>query len=146
MFNKCKLLLSQGVNSAEIVLNRVAGSAAREGMTFWGAFTSTGGNIPEERRGWVFAYAKWECRLLDAGGPGVGMIGGGMDYHQLAPLEPDAILSGAVMTARGIEPMNGDTAQGRIVNSFGFPPLNSGPITWTLVGFVPPGTFVWKPA
>jgi hypothetical protein len=142
MFTKCKLLLFQGGNSVEIVLNRPTGFASREGMTVWGTYTSNGGSIPPDQRRWLFAMAKWECRLMDAGGPGIGMGGGGLGYAELAPVPPAAILSMAGMTDRAIEPMSrGNTAQGRIDNGFAIgSPLNKGPITWNLEAFQAEGT------
>lgn len=146
MFIKCKLLLSQGGNSAEIILERVTGSAFAEGASFWGPYTSIGGNIPPERRQWLFALTKWECRLMDAGGPGVGMVGGGSGYGDLEPVPPAAILSMAAMTDRGIEPVNrGGSASGRIDDGFAIDiSFHRGPITWTLAGFQRPGSNVWQ--
>jgi hypothetical protein len=154
MLAKCKLRLSQGGNFVEIVLNNQVGAAAQEGISYWGTFTITGddpakhiymGNIPPERRRWLFTMATWECRLMDAGGDGVGMGGGDLDYHELAALPPAAILSRAVLTDRAIEPVSGNTAPGENNDGFAFDAsLHKGPIDWTLTSVLPEGTNVWQ--
>lgn len=146
MFIRCKIELSQGSNSVELELLPPQTGAFTEGMSFWGQYKSAGGNIPEERRGWLFALTAWELRLIETPSNGVGMGGGGLEYAELAPLEPVAFLSNACMTDRGIEPLvRGGAAQGRLESGFAINvSLNKGPISWRLSGYKIEGASAWQ--
>jgi hypothetical protein len=144
-FSRCKIAISNGPTTVEIVLLQIAGSAQREAVTFWGQYTSNGGNIPPERRGWIYALAPRELRLVDTGGPGVGMIGGGLEYHEIAAMDPFAIFSDAVLTDRGIEPVTRNhVAVGDLKSGFALDvQLNKGPVTWRLSGYKSTGSSAW---
>jgi hypothetical protein len=148
MYVRCKLELSQGGKSLEVMLDRQAGAWFREVATFYGKFSSSEGNIPPERKIWVYSLAKMELRLMDSGGPGVGMGGGGLDYGELAPLTPSAILSNAHLTNRGIAPGGGSgIGAGEVLNGFEISvSFHKGPITWRLLSFQNSGSNVWNAA
>jgi hypothetical protein len=105
MFPRCRIAIANKSKIIEIVLLQPLGYFEQEAVTFFGKYTSQGGNIPPERKEWLLALASRELRLIDAGGSGVGMGGGGLTYGEIAAMEPFAILSEAVLTDRGIEPV-----------------------------------------
>jgi hypothetical protein len=145
MFLRCKLLLNQNGNTEEVLLEKVTASFLRDGFTFVGAFSSTGGGIAKERKVWIYAVTKFELTLMDSGGPGVGMIGGGLGFGELAALPASAILSRALLTDRGIE-ANDPTGVGlgTVQNGADISvAYHRGPMTWQLTSFQKRGAGGW---
>jgi hypothetical protein len=143
---RCKLLLSQDNNSLEITLDRMIEGSYYDVFTQWGKFSSSQGNIPPERKLWVHALAKWELKLMDGGGPGIGSVGGGLNFGELAALSPSAILSHATMTSRGVEPLDpSDVGVGTILNGFEISVyFHRGQMSWRLLSFQESGSNAWK--
>lgn len=148
MFVKCKLQLSQGDTALEVVLRRADSATFQDVATFWGKFSSTEGGVPPERKSWAFAFAKWELRLLDGGGAGVGMAGGGLKYGELASIPPSAVLSHAVMATQGLRPSDSTgVGAGRILNAAELSVrLRNGPVQWKLLSYQSEGSNVWHAA
>jgi hypothetical protein len=146
MYVRCKLLLTQDNNSVEVILDKITGAAFRDVASFWGKFASSDGNIPPERRQWLFALAKWELSLMDGGGPGVGMGGGGLSYGELASLPPSATLSRALMTSRGMKPSDSSgIGVGEVKNPSEISVrFRRGAMTWQLLAFQNPGSNAWN--
>jgi hypothetical protein len=141
---RCKVLLTQGNNSVEITIDKSTGGYLSEGVTQLGKFLSAEGNIPPERKTWVHALAKWELRLIDGGGEGVGMAGGGLKYGELAPLEPSAILSAAWISRRGVEPIGALVGSGMIKKAAEISVhFKNGPVSWRLQSFQREGSNAW---
>lgn len=144
MYVRCKLLLSQGINSVEVVLDKITGASYRDVATFWGKFSSSEGNIPAERKQWLFSLAKSELTLMDGGGEGVGRVGGGLDYGELASLRPSATLSRAILTDQGWRPL-GSVGVGEVLNGFEISVrFNPGPMTWRLLASQIPDSNAWR--
>ena len=147
---RCRLLLSQDNHSVEITLDRMIGGALSEIFTQWGKFSSTEGNIPVERKLWLHALAKWELWLMDSGGAGIGLGGGGLDFGQLVSEPPAAILSHAGITSRGVEPVDrsgvlSGFGSGTVMNAFEISVyLHRGPMSWRLLAFQVSGSNVWQ--
>jgi hypothetical protein len=144
MFSRCRIAIANNSKKIEIVLLQPLGYIEKEVVTFFGKYTSDGG-IPPERKGWLLAVASRELRLIDAGGSGVGMGGGGLTYGEIVAMEPFAILSEAVLTDRGIEPVFRNTAvAGQLKSGFDLNvSFNSGPVTWRLSGYIQSGSSTW---
>ncbi len=140
-----KLRLSQDNNSHEVILDGAAGGIWRDVATFFGKFSSSEGNIPPERRLWSYALAKWELTLMDSGGQGVGQGGGGLSYGELASLSPSATLSRAIMTSRGVEPIDrSGTGVGEVmIPSEISVRFHRGRMTWELLAFQKNGSNAW---
>ncbi len=145
MFSRCKITIANGSKMVEIVLLQPDGYLEQEGVTFFGKYTSAEGNIPPDRRGWGFVVASRELRLADTGDRDTGMVGGGLDFMETAPIPPFAILSQAGLTDRGIEPViRNSTAAGQLKSGFALGvALNSGPVTWRLSGYKRAGSSAW---
>ncbi len=145
MFVRCKILLSQNNDTTEMTLERMTGGALSEGYSQWGACSSSENNI---KKVWIHALAAWEVRIMEVSGPGVGMVGGGLKFGEMAALPPCAILSRAITTERGIEPFDSSgVGTGKVVRaaevSVRFHP---GPMTWRLSSFqlVGGGSSQWQ--
>lgn len=145
MFIRCKLLLSQNTNSVEVMLDRPISGVFRDVVTFWGNFSSSEGGIPPERKQWLYAQGKWELTLMDAGGPGVGMVGGGLSFGELASLPPSATLSRARLSPRGVEPIESSgIGTGDVLNASDISVrFHGGRMTWQVLAFQNPGSNAW---
>ena len=146
MFVKCKLQLTQGDKSLEVILRRSDSATSQDAFTFWGKFTSSEGGVPPERKAWAFAVMKSELRLMDGGGPGVGMAGGGLKHGELAPLPPSAVLSGAILHPRGLMPLD-STGVGscQVLSAADLSVrLRNGPVRWQLMSYQSEGSNVWN--
>lgn len=145
MFSRCKISISNGSKTVEVVLLQPDGYLEQEGVTFFGKYLYDGGNIPPDRRGWGFVVASRELRLTDTGDANTGMVGGGLKFQETSAIPPFAILSQAVLTERGIEPVprNG-AAAGDLKSGFALGAgFNSGSVTWRLSGYKRSGSNAW---
>jgi hypothetical protein len=142
MFAKCKITISQGAESADIILTQLESAAVAQGITFCGKVASKSGNMGQGR--WLLEVSTFELKIVDADGAGVGIGGGGMDYGDLAPLEPVAILSRAVMTPQGVEALGG-SARGWLFSGFAIDVrLGKGVVSWGLTGVGQNGDSGWR--
>ena len=146
MYVRCKLGLSQDTNSVEVVLDKISGASYRDVATFWGKFSSSEGNIPPERKQWLFSLGKFELKLMDGGGPGVGVAGGGLGFGELASLPPSATLSRALLTDQGWRPLGSSgMGVGEVLNGFEISVrFHKGPMTWQLLAFQIPNSNAWQ--
>ena len=150
MFYRCKIAIEQDSNMAEIILLQQDGMAYEEGVTFFGKYKPVGkynGNIPEKQMGWRLVVPLRELRLVNNVGADEGNVGGGREYHEATPLEPLAVLSGAILSERGIEAATGNTpAGGKLTSGSALDPsFHQGDVTWRLSGYrsSAPGTNAW---
>jgi hypothetical protein len=145
MFNKCKLLLSQNSKSLEITLNGRGGGVDVDSFAFWGSYSSSEGDIRPERKQWLFVLPTLELSLIDAGGPGVGMVGGGLKFGEMAALPPAAVLSHALMDNRGFSPIDSTgTGRGELLSGFAiWVQFNKGPISWEMSSYMPDASNAW---
>lgn len=148
MMHRCRIEIANAAMKVEIILEETDSFALQNGLTLWGKYSTKpkdAGNVPPERKGWLYALTARELRLIDMGGPGVGMVGGGLGFGELAPLAPFATLSDALMTSRGIEPMiphapgKGWLDIGAALDSS----LTRGPVTWRLSGYRQSSSNIW---
>jgi hypothetical protein len=146
MYVRCKLLLTQGDDSLEVVLKSPSSATYQDLATFWGSFSSTEGTIPPERKAWSYAFSRLELTLMDGGGPGVGMVGGGLKYGEMADVPPAATLSRALMANHGMRPSDSSgVGTGEILNpSELYVRFRRGPVKWQLVGYQGEGSNAWK--
>jgi len=144
MFIKCKLRLTQNNHPVDVDLEKAVGTSFIDLVTYWGKCDISEGDIPKERQQWVYTQSNWQLMLLDGGGKGIGMGGGGLEYAELAALGPAAILSRAMVTSRGVESVT-ETGVGEVLKaaeiSVYFKP---GPMTWQLLAFRNPGQSGWQ--
>lgn len=160
MFIQCKILLSQQDKSVEVkiynnllirnakmeIIKKIEKDAyEKDGFTLIGSFESfPEGNIPIERKVWIFAQSKWELVLKDCGGNGIGQVGGGLKYGEIVSTLPDAILYNAGITTTGFQPIGAQKGSGMIKNGSAFPGLHQGPVTWELTASMMPGNNMLK--
>jgi hypothetical protein len=150
MFYRCKISIEQDSKMTEIILLQQEGMNYQEGVTFFGKYKPVGkynGNIPEKQMGWRLVVALRELRLINNVGAGEGMVGAGQEFLEVAPMEPFAVLSGAVLSERGIEPATGNTpAGGKLTSGSAVDAsFHQGDVTWRLSGYrsSAPGTNAW---
>jgi hypothetical protein len=145
MFVKCKLLLTQADKSLEVILRRLDFATDQDGVTFWGKFASSEGGVPPERKAWAFAVMRSELRLLDGGGAGIGMAGGGLKCGEFAALPPSAVLSHAIMVSHGLRPSDSTgVGPGEVLNAAELSVrLRNGPAQWQLLSYQSEGSNVW---
>ena len=145
MYTKCKLQLTDWASqSIEILIDTIKGAAFQNLVSYWGGVKSDGGLGTQNRMLWFYQFSKRELLILD-GGEGVGYGGGGLEYGQLAPVEPAAILEGALMTPRGIEPWaTSGIGVGELKhpNELSVIP-HAGKMTWRLTASLQAGTNKW---
>ena len=163
IFIQCKILLSQQDKSVEIkiynnllvrntemkIIEKVEKELLyfKDGFTLVGSFESfPEGNIPLERKVWIFTQSKWELVLKDCGGNGVGQVGGGLEYGEMVSTLPDAVLNNAGITTTGFQPIGAQKGSGMINNGSAFPGLPPGPVTWELTASMMPGNNMLKEA
>jgi len=119
MFNRCTLTLTQNGRSIDIALvthpvlppwaskteaELIKWFAAEQNLC-WGRYLlPDSGSISKENCWWKFSNVRHEIVLLDIGGPGYGMAGGGQAYGELSEMPPVATLSDAVLGRWGIAP------------------------------------------
>lgn len=151
MFCRCKIAVTRaqaGKDAAtyEITLFEPTGYSLKDVVTIWGLYKSDANNILPNRKCWIWSHASRELRLTDNGD--VGMVGGGLEFGERAPVPPFAIFSGAILTDRGIEPWpRSNAAPGQLnVGAALDMAVSEGPVTWCLSRYRRSPSTYWEEA
>jgi hypothetical protein len=107
--------------------------AAEQNLS-WGKYSlPDSASISKDKCWWKYSNARHEIVLLDIGGPGYGMVGGGLKYGEMSDIPPVAILNDAVLGRWGIATAGLAAGRGNVDNGVGIGGgFNRGGLSWEM--------------